>query len=284
MIGADQEISLYNISPSDTTLPAPVSTTPATGSPITSLALHPTVSSVVLTSSVSQPAAIWDLTSSSPSISIELEAKEPKGMWSIAWQGNGRLVAGIGKSGTAYIWNPRSSSQPMMTRVLPIQSLRPARVVWIGDDIFVTSTSKTRNREYHLFSTSKALATVFIQDIDTNTAPLIPSVDQERRIVYLAGKGDMTLRQIEMTGPTGYQETLHSLPHPISTAGLALASPVTLPVMQAQIATVLVPVVDKDGEAIISFGIRVPRRQLIDFHEDLYPQMAGFGRSLQFLI
>lgn len=197
-------------------------------------------------------------------------------MWSVAWSPDGRLVAGIGKSGTGYIWEPRSSTTPTMTRALPLQPLKPARVVWVGEDIFVTSTSRTRNREYHLFSTSKSLGTVFTQNIDTNTAPLIPTVDQERRIVYLAGRGDMTLRQVELSGPNGFQETLHSLPFAISAAGLALASPTVLPVMQAQIATVLVPVVDKDGEAVLPFGIRVPRRQLIDFHEDLYPEIRGY--------
>jgi hypothetical protein len=48
--------------------------------------------------------------------------------------------------------------------------------------------------------------------------------------------------------------------------------------MNAQIATLLVPVVDKDGDAILPLGIRVPRRQLLDFHEDLYPDVLGTGK------
>jgi hypothetical protein len=75
----------------------------------------------------------------------------------------------------------------------------------------------------------------------------------------------------------GFQESLHPLPHPLASAGLALASPTTLPVMSAQIATLLVPVVDKDGDAILPLGIRVPRRQLLDYHEDLYPDVLGTG-------
>lgn len=88
----------------------------------------------------------------------------------------------------------------------------------------------------------------------------------------------MTLRQIELSGPMGYQETLHSLPFPLASASLAIADPTTLPVMQAQIATLLLPVVDKDGDAIVPFGIKVPRRQLIDYHDDLYPEVMGTGR------
>ena len=41
----------------------------------------------------------------------------------------------------------------------------------------------------------------------------------------------------------------------------------------------LVLVVDKDGDAILPLGIKVPRRQLIDYHEDLYPEIAGTSES-----
>jgi len=87
----------------------------------------------------------------------------------------------------------------------------------------------------------------------------------------------MSLRQVELTGPQGYQETTHSLPSPLASASLALAHPSVLPVMTAQIATVMVPQVDKDGDALLPLGIRVPRRQLIDYHEDLYPEIVGTG-------
>lgn len=249
-----------------------VSSTPATGSPISSVSLHPTTPSVVAVSAKS--VAIWNLSSLQPV--IQLDAEEPKGFWSISWSPCGKRIAAIGKSGTAYIWEPRVSTSPALSRSLPIQPIKPARVAWVGDNVFVTAFSRTRNREYHLFS-GKDLVTVFTQSVDTSTAPLIPIVDQERNIVYLAAKGDSTLRQVELGGATGSQETLHSSPYPLAAQGLALASPTTLPVMQAQIATVLVPVVDKDGEVLLPLAIKVPRRQLIDYHDELYPEIRGFS-------
>jgi hypothetical protein len=198
-------------------------------------------------------------------------------MWSAGWSPDGRLVAGVGKSGTCYVWDPRAGGDAITSKTLNLQALKPVRLAWVGDDIFLTSFSKTRNREYSLLSTSASLSTTFSQSVDTSTAPLIPLVDEERRIVHLAGRRDMTLRQIELSGPMGFQESLHPLPHPLASAGLALASPTTLPVMNAQIATLLVPVVDKDGDAILPLGIRVPRRQLLDYHEDLYPDVLGTG-------
>lgn len=147
----------------------------------------------------------------------------------------------------------------------------------MGDDLFVTSFSRTRNREYHLFSGTN-LSTIFTNSLDTSPGLLLPVVDNERKIVYLGAKGDMSIRQVELSGPQGYQETLHPLPSPLSSASLALAHPTTLPVMSAQIATLLIPLVDKDGDVVLPLGVRVPRRQLIDFHEDLYPEIQGTSK------
>jgi hypothetical protein len=46
-------------------------------------------------------------------------------------------------------------------------------------------------------------------------------------------------------------------------------------VMEAQIATLLLPTTDKDGDTLLPLGIKVPRRQLIDYHADLFPDVAG---------
>ena len=199
-------------------------------------------------------------------------------MWSVAWSADGKLVAGVGKSGSGSVWDPRAGKHVVMSKSLSLQPLKPARIAFVGDDIFLTSFSKTRNREYSLLSPKSSLSSTFTQSVDTNTSPLVFDVDQERRIVYTAGRGDMTLRQVELSGATGFQETLHPLPHALASASIALAHPATLEVMAAQIGTVLLPVVDKDGDTIMPFGVRVPRRQLIDFHEDLYPLVSSTGQ------
>jgi hypothetical protein len=248
-------------------------------SPVTNVSFHPTTPNLLLVSTTTTPAVIYDISTPSAEPAISLAAKEPKGIWSSAWSPDGKRIAVVGKSGTLYAWDPRTSTEPTTTRTIPIQPIKPARVVWVDQDIFVTSFSKTRNREYHLFS-GLTLSTIFTHSLDTSNGLLIPVVDGERKIVYLSARGDMSLRQVELTGPQGYQETVHALPAQVASASLALAHPTILPVMSAQIATVLVPQVDKDGDALLPLGIRVPRRQLIDFHEDLYPEISATGACL----
>lgn len=257
--------------------PTPLHTIPPTSSPITNLLLHPSTANLLLASTLQHPLAIYDISSFHTSPVLEFLIKEPKGVWCTAWSPDGKLVAGVGKSGTGSLWDPRAGKDAVISKLLPLQPLKPARIAFVGDDVFLTSFSKTRNREYSLLSTASSLSTTFTQSLDTNPGVLVPMVDHERRIVYTSGRGDMTLRQIELSGSMGFQETLHALPHAMSSGSLALAHPASLPVMSAQIATVILPVTDKDGGALLPFGIRVPRRQLIDYHGDLYPELMGTG-------
>ncbi|ORX39705.1 putative actin cross-linking [Kockovaella imperatae] len=272
--GLDGSVSVYSFVPDDSESLDLARTIPGSGSPVSNLVLHPTTPDLVLVSTASGTLSIYNLASENTSPAITLSCPEPKGLWSIAWSADGKRLAAVGKSGTGYIYDPRSGVEPVTKRLLPMQPLKPSRIIWIGDKVLVTSTSKMRNREYSAFKSSD-MSTVFTQTLDTSPGLLIPLVDEERNIVYLTGKGDSTLRQVELSGPQGFQETLHALPSPLPSGSFSLAHPATLPVMQAQIATVLIPTSDKEGDAIIPFGIRVPRRQLIDYHDDLFPDIVG---------
>ena len=199
-------------------------------------------------------------------------------MWTAGWSNDSTRVAAVGRSGKGYIFDPRQSTKPVVTKALPLQPLKPVRLVWVEDKVFLTGWDRSRNRLYTLLNPSD-LSTVFTQNLDTNLSPLLPIVDEERKIVYLAGRGDMKLRQVEIGGVTGFQETIHPLQHGLSSTSLAAVHPTHLDVMQAEIGRVLVPVVDKDGDAILPLGIKVPRRQLIDYHEDLYPDIMGTSES-----
>jgi hypothetical protein len=244
------------------------------GSPITTVCLHPTTPHLVLVAATQTPLSVYNLASESTgsSSAYALEVEEPKGMWTAGWSNAGTSVAAVGRSGKGYVFDPRKSTKPSITKALPIQPLKPVRLVWVDDKIFITGWDQFRNRLYALINPSD-LSTVFTQNLDTNLSPLLPIVDEERKIVYIAGRGDMELRQVELGGVTGFQETVHPLPYALASTSLAAVHPTILDVMQAEIGRVLIPVVDKDGDAILPVEIKVP--QLDDHHEDLYPDIMG---------
>ncbi|GMK55984.1 hypothetical protein CspeluHIS016_0210400 [Cutaneotrichosporon spelunceum] len=231
--------------------------------------LHPTTPGLAL--AATNVVAIYDVAASAAAITLD----SPVPLWSASWSPDGRLVGGVSKKGQAYVWDARSGSAPTQARDLSslLQALKPVHAAYVGHDLFVTSFSRSRTRQYSLLNAD--LSTAFTAAVDTSQGPLVPLVDEERRIVYANGRGDMTLRQIELSGPQGYQEMPHHLPAPVTAGGVAAAHWSTLPVMEAQIATLLVPTTDKDGDTVMPLGIKVPRRQLIDYHADLFPDVAG---------
>jgi WD40 repeat protein len=250
--------------------------------PIASLVLHPTTPDVLALARTNGSLEVHGLSSTSNSPTIKLDLSDPKGFWSISWSPDGQLLAAIGRSGTLYTFDPRNSTSPTAKKPLSIQALKPARVSWVTPtSLFVTSFSKTRNRQYSLYAKPN-LTEVFTNQLDTSPSPLIPTIDHSRELIYLAGKGDMTLRQIECTGPMGFQETLHSLPHAITSAGLALGSATEVDVMAAEIGKIWMGWADSrdGGEVVAGVSVKVPRRQLIDFHADLYPEAPGMSELI----
>ncbi|KLT40440.1 DUF1900-domain-containing protein [Cutaneotrichosporon oleaginosum] len=239
------------------------------GGKASSIRLHPTTAGLAL--AATNVVAVYDVAASSAALTLDA----PAPLWSASWSPDGRLVGGVSKKGHAYVWDARAGSAPTQTRDLSslLQALKPVHAAYVGPDLFVTSFSRSRTRQYSLLSAD--LSTAFTAAVDTSQGPLVPLVDEERRIVYASGRGDMTLRQIELSGPQGYQEMPHHLPAPLTAGGAAAAHWSTLPVMEAQIATLLLPTTDKGGDTLLPLGIKVPRRHLIDYHADLFPDVAG---------
>jgi coronin-7 len=123
----------------------------------------------------------------------------------------------------------------------------------------------------------------------------MPLVDKERSIVYLAGRGDMSLRWVEVGGPAVFtegesirvsspklditelipiDETSGSTPFPSQIAGAALLPPHQMDLMKAEINRLVV----LTNDAVVPVPINVPRRQYIDFHSDLYPVVSNRGK------
>lgn len=70
-----------------------------------------------------------------------------------------------------------------------------------------------------------------------------------------------------------------STPFPSQIAGAALVPPQKLDLMKAEINRLVVLTQD----AVVPVPINVPRRQYIDFHSDLYPEISTRGKRMQTL-
>ncbi|GAA5861637.1 hypothetical protein JCM3774_002654 [Rhodotorula dairenensis] len=284
--GESGQVNVFGLPGSDSFNPAEPSTyTPAstlsvtlpTNKAVDVLSFHPLASSLFLASSQTT-ISIFDVASRSPDAAYTLSS--PAQSWSAQWSSDGRSVTATGKDGKLRCWDVRSSDAAPVVEVASHAGIKASRHVHLGlaapagpQQILTTGFSRTRDREYSVFDVRNlGNGPVKTQRVDTGTGVLVPLVDQSRGVVYLAGKGDMTLRWTELGGPGGFTEGAAPLPVPIVSA--ALAPPSTLELMKAEINR-LVVLGGGGAEAVFPVSVTVPRRQYLDFHADLYPPVSA---------
>jgi hypothetical protein len=171
----------------------------------------------------------------------------------------------------SFIADPRldSSSDKKTSDSSHLNALKQCHIVAFQNLFLVSGFSKSRERQILLFDTSSSssLAPVSTIRIDFETSPLIPVVDNYRRIAYVAGKGDSSLRWWEVSDKLAVTNGAFSLP--IGVAGMALIGQHGLDVMKAEINRLIV--LPRSGNDVLPLSIRVPKRHLIDFHDDIFP-------------
>ncbi|GAA5978078.1 hypothetical protein JCM11641_006621 [Rhodosporidiobolus odoratus] len=250
-----------------------VSLDAGTGKPIDIVTPHPLASSFALTVSGST-LSVFDVASGKSEAVKGLEM--PGLAWSAQWSADGRLITTTGRDGKLRVWDVRQGDGVVAettahTGTKPSRHVHLAPTTSSAQQLFSTGFSRTRDRECSLFDLRSLDRAVKTQRLDNNTGVLQPLLDESRGIVYLAGRGDMTLRWVEVGGPAVFTEGAAPLPAPVLSAALLppQAQQTHLDLMQAEINRLMV--LCPAENAVVPVEVKVPRRQYVDFHMDLYP-------------
>lgn len=242
-------------------------------SPVDKLAFHST-SRGLLAAGIGTKVAIWNVEHSNqgtPSIELESEAK----MWDIGWSWDGRLLSTTNRMGSLELWDPRCSTKVATCNTHDGSGGRKcSRLVWIGDQLLITSVNK-RDRQYSVYDPRSFDSPVKTERIDNNNGTLIPLVDPNRSIVYLATRGESTFKWLNFNFTnTMTVEAFHSmLPIP-PLAGIAMA-PInhqTVDVMRTELCKFVI--LTKNSQ-VIPLVIQAPKRQYLDFHADVMPPIRS---------
>ncbi|KAJ1662178.1 hypothetical protein IW140_006116 [Coemansia sp. RSA 1813] len=238
----------------------------------------PTVPGIIVSASEKE-VKLWNVNATSKT--TIWEASSASTIDSIAIKGDGQMLATSTHDGILTIYDPRHSSASEGSVVGKSAAFhapgRPTRALWLGEKSFLISTGMTKTRErsaalWDQRNLSRPLASLVLQQ---STKSLIPLFDEDTSLVYLAEKGDCTIRWVDAdpSSSTPLAE-LGSvvLGHQIS--GCALLPKHQLNVMGGEIAR-LYAVVDNcgagSGGAVIPISQVAPRRTYLDFHSDLFP-------------
>ncbi|GAA6027168.1 hypothetical protein JCM8097_002450 [Rhodosporidiobolus ruineniae] len=291
--GESGVVKVFDLPPAETfSTDSPAAHTPSalfslstgTNKPVDVLAPHPLASGIVLAASGSS-LTIFDAAVEGK---IVKQYELPSPAWSAQWSRDGRSVTATGKDGKLRVWDVRAGDG-VVAETLAHAGLKPSRHVHLSPSsssggsfqILTTGTTKTRDREYSLFDLRNlAGGAIKTQRVDTNTGVLQPVLDEARGIVYLAGRGDMTLRWVEVGGPGVFTEGFAPLPAPLLSAALLppRAQQAHLDLQHAEINRLLV--LAPANDAVVPVEVKVPRRQYVDFFPELYPPVATGAPAL----
>ncbi|GAA5824139.1 hypothetical protein JCM11251_001537 [Rhodosporidiobolus azoricus] len=282
--GESGVVQVFDLPPAETFSETTAQHTPtplfslATGTskPVEAVAAHPLASGLVLATS-GATLSVFDAVNGGLAVK---QLEMPSQAWSAQWSADGKLVTASGRDGKLRVWDVRQGGGTV-AETLAHAGLKPSRHIHLSPSsgaaqLLTTGTTRTRDREYSLFDLRNLPAgAIKTQRVDTNTGVLQPVLDESRGIVYLAGRGDMTLRWVEVGGPTVFTEGATPLPAPLASAALLppCAQQAHLDLQHAEINRLLV--FSPSDNAVVPVEVKVPRRQYVDFHSDLYPPVVA---------
>lgn len=254
--------------------------------PVDKLAFHPT-SSGLLASSSGPGLSVHDVSTSSPAATLETSTPSEKGHWDLQWSLDGRSLAAAGKDGHVHLWTPRGDAGLTSFKPHAGPPGKPVRLAWLNDHLLLTTgTNQTRGREAKLWDTRSPNDPVHTAVVDQGgggTGVLVPLVDAARRIAYLFGRGDSSIRWLDFSqfflAPVGVRGSTPvvgmyngAVPVPIAGAAMLPLGPQSVDVMKAELCKFVV--LGKGGE-VVPVVVQAPKRSYIDFHHDVMPDVPG---------
>jgi len=169
------------------------------GGRLLNIQFHPLAAEVVLTCTGNKDVKLWDLNSSSEK--LPLPSVHKAAISTFTWNREGSLLATSAKDKELRIFDPRGNTE--VAKVVTHNSPKGCRSIWLGklDMILSTGFTPDSTREVSIFD-PKMLAKGALDSIklSVSSSYVMPFVDEDIGVVYLAGKGDGNIRVFEMTG------------------------------------------------------------------------------------
>eukprot|EP01137_Pigoraptor_chileana_P029063 Opistho-2@13765 len=218
---------------------------------------------------------IWNLESNTEIATLQ----HPDIVQSLSWKGDGSLLATTCKDNTIRVWDPRANK--ITTSGTAHEGTKGSRVTWLGDraHILTTGFSKTRERQFAMWDHVDVSKPLTMQSLDSSNGILMPFYDDDTEMLFLAGKGDSTIRFYETTADKPY---LHEAPVNVTDSpnyGMTSIPKRAVDVMSCEVVRLL----KLTKTAVVPISYEVPRKSHREFHDDIFPDtlsgIAPIGAS-----
>ncbi|CAD6886095.1 unnamed protein product [Tilletia laevis] len=237
---------------------------------ISAVDFHPHASDLLLVGHA-KGASLARIQANEAHTALSIALVDKVSLYAASWSVDGITIGTTSSDQRLSLWDPRASvSQPSASAdSIHGAKLRPTKLAFTQNHILTSGFDLGRQREWAVWDPRALSRPVHRASIpSSSTAVLAPIVDVDRSLIYLHGKGDTSMHVVDLS-LAPYTAKATPLPYPASAIALAPLLRPSESAMKGEIGRIFLTTPAND--AVIPVSVTIPRRQYLDFHEDLYP-------------
>lgn len=227
---------------------------------------HPTATNIISSASYDNTVRVWDVQQQKQLTQYEF-ADVPQSM---EWNYDGSLIGTLCKDKNVRLFDPRAPDAALTAPAF--QGAKAGRVAFLDNKgkFMATGFSSTSVRQYAIYDVKKFDAPMTTVDLDQSNGTLIIHYDYDTGVVFLAGKGDASIKYFEVVDddPALYFLSEYRTNEAQKSAGFLPKRACDTKTCEIDIAMRLLP--DGANAYIQPVSFQVPRKSE-QFAEDLYP-------------
>jgi len=233
---------------------------------------HPSANNVLATTGADGCVKIWDIEVGATKCEI---ADHPDQIQSFTWNYDGSLCASACKDKLVRLIDPRS--QTVMATVEAHYGAKGSRVSWLGrkDRLFTVVFSKTSERQFSIWDPRNLTEPLSTNNLDNGAGMLMPFYDDDTGMIYIAGKGDGSIRYFEMIDETPFYYDLSAYKSNAPQKGVAFMPKRGLNVTKCEVARCY----KLTGTQVVQIELCVPRKG-DQFQSDIFPDTLSNEASM----
>jgi len=231
---------------------------------VTSINFSPTANNILATTSHDKTVKIWDIEAQSEVLSFDDHKEVP---CSFDWNTDGSLAATSCKDKMVRIYDPRKPKESCLTGEGPAGT-KKSSILFLDNHGLIATVGFTRNsaRQYLLYDPKKFDKPIATVDIDQSAGVFIAKYDPDTSMLYLAGKGDASIKYFEIVSEAPYVHFLSEYSDSQTTKGIGWLPKTSMDTSKCEVARALR--LSRDQIQPISF--QVPRKSDM-FQADIFP-------------
>ncbi|KYQ89281.1 WD-40 repeat-containing protein [Tieghemostelium lacteum] len=231
---------------------------------IISTNFHPTAENVLITTGGDMVVKLWDLNQKSEKLSFQGHTDIITSI-SVNYTGDQFLTSSKDKK--MRIFDPRSNQ--LISETTTHSGAKGGKSIWLGQNstIFTVGFNKSSEREYQLWDSRNLNNYMSTAVLDHLSGVITPYFDEDTSVVFLAGKGDGTIRSYEINENEPYVHFLNEYSSGTPQIGVAQCQKQCVNVKKCEVAR-FYKVTDSTIEPI---QMTIPRNRMEFFQDDIYP-------------